>query len=101
MKKKIQARVLNFIQHFFPNSSEFKNFRALRKGLKQSVISEIRSYGSPPDGVHQVMMATYILLGQRSRDVQVRQKIDAVFFGYTPKRPEKTNKQKIISPLVD
>lgn len=39
--------------------------------LKQSVISEIRSYGSPPDGVHQVMMATYILLGQRRRDVEV------------------------------
>ena len=39
--------------------------------LKQSVIAEIRSYGSPPDGVHQVMMATYILLGQRRRDVEV------------------------------
>ena len=39
--------------------------------LKQSVISEIRSYGSPPDGVHQVMMATYILLGQRKQDIKV------------------------------
>jgi len=39
--------------------------------LKQSVISEIRSYGSPPDGVHQVMMATYILLGERKGDLKV------------------------------
>ena len=40
--------------------------------LRQSVISEIRSYASPPDGIHQVMMATYLLLGQREHDILVR-----------------------------
>ena len=40
-------------------------------GLRQSVISEIRSYNTPPEGVHSVMMATYILLGTRKKEVKV------------------------------
>ncbi|KAK3097041.1 hypothetical protein FSP39_005809 [Pinctada imbricata] len=31
--------------------------------MDQSTISEIRSYHHPPDGVHEVMMGTYLLLG--------------------------------------
>ena len=50
---------------------EMEKMKKKIEQLKQSVISEIRSYGSPPDGVHQVMMATYILLGQRKKDVEV------------------------------
>ena len=47
--------------------------------LKQSVISEIRSYGSPPEGIHQVMMATYLLLGQTENDIKVVDQILTLF----------------------
>ena len=58
---------------------EMEKMKKKIKQLKKSVISEIISYGQccknrakcPPDGVHQVMMATYILLGQRKTDVEV------------------------------
>ncbi|XP_032220339.2 trichohyalin [Nematostella vectensis] len=35
--------------------------------LKQSVISEIRSYSNPPPAVHKVMIAVYLLLGYKEK----------------------------------
>merc|ERR1719402_74385 len=46
--------------------------------LKQSVISELRSYGSPPDGIHQVMMATYLLLGQKDKEIKSWKQMQAL-----------------------
>lgn len=37
--------------------------------LKQSVISEIRSYGNPPPAVHKVMIATYLLLNYPEKEL--------------------------------
>ncbi|XP_068681150.1 trichohyalin-like [Montipora foliosa] len=37
--------------------------------LKQSVISEIRSYQNPPPAVHKVMIATYLLLNYPEKDL--------------------------------
>ncbi|KAM7443357.1 hypothetical protein ABFA07_007825 [Porites harrisoni] len=37
--------------------------------LKQSVISEIRSYSNPPPAVHKVMIATYLLLNYPEKDL--------------------------------
>ena len=38
--------------------------------LKQSTISEIRSYQNPPPAVHQVMIATYLLLGYTEKPLK-------------------------------
>ena len=38
--------------------------------LKQSTISEIRSYQNPPPAVHQVMIATYLLLGYKEKPLK-------------------------------
>ena len=38
--------------------------------LKQSTISEIRSYQNPPPAVHQVMIATYLLLGYQEKPLK-------------------------------
>ena len=39
--------------------------------LTTPTIAEIKSYGNPPDGVHQSMMATFILLGNSPKEVRV------------------------------
>lgn len=38
--------------------------------LKQSTISEIRSYQNPPPAVHQVMIATYLLLNYNEKPLK-------------------------------
>ena len=55
--------------------AKYDDVEAMKKKiqkLKQSVISEIRSYGSPPEGIHQVMKATYTLLGRKKSEIKVR-----------------------------
>ena len=39
--------------------------------MESKTISEIRTYSNPPDGVHQCMMATFILLGHQLKEVKV------------------------------
>lgn len=39
--------------------------------MDQSTISEIRSYHHPPEGVHEVMMGTYMLLGYEEEKLSV------------------------------
>ena len=39
--------------------------------LNQSTISEIRSYQKPPEAVHQVMIAVYLLLGYKEKELKV------------------------------
>ena len=39
--------------------------------LDQKTIAEIKSYSKPPDGVHQVMQATFLLLGNSEKEVKV------------------------------
>ena len=31
--------------------------------MDQSTVSEVKSYNSPPEGVHETMIATYMILG--------------------------------------
>ena len=62
--------------------------------MKQSTISELRSYKKPPEVVEDVMMATFILLGEKRINVQVQYFLFAVLlrshnFIYEP-RHEKT-----------
>lgn len=38
--------------------------------LKQSTISEIRSYQNPPPAVHQIMIATYLLLSYKEKPLK-------------------------------
>nr|XP_039247433.1 uncharacterized protein LOC120325398 [Styela clava] len=39
-------------------------------GLKQSSVAEIKSYSSPPPGLHEVMMSVYLLLGYHPTQLQ-------------------------------
>ena len=39
--------------------------------LEGKTVTEIRTYANPPDGVHQAMMATFILLGNTPKEVKV------------------------------
>ncbi|XP_072170392.1 uncharacterized protein [Diadema setosum] len=38
--------------------------------LKQSTVAEIRSYSKPPPQVHKVMISTYLLLGNKEKQLQ-------------------------------
>lgn len=40
--------------------------------MSRSTISEIHKYPTPPQAVHNIMMATYILLGESPKDVKAR-----------------------------
>lgn len=46
--------------------------------LKQSTISEIRSYQNPPPAVHQVMIATYLLLGYKEKPLKIWKNVQAL-----------------------
>lgn len=48
--------------------------------LDSKTIAEIKTYSNPPDGVHQSMMATFILLGNTPKEVRVRHN----FYSLTP-----------------
>ena len=45
--------------------------------LKGSTISEIRSYQSPPPPVHQIMIATLMLIGHREKELRNWQTVQA------------------------
>ena len=45
--------------------------------LDTKTIAEIKTYSNPPDGVHQSMMATFILLGNTPKEVKVSQSFGA------------------------
>ena len=54
--------------------NKLRRLERLRKEileLNQSTISEIRSYQSPPPAVHQVMIAVYLLLGYKEKELKV------------------------------
>ena len=53
----------------------FKRIQHEVLAMDQKTISEIRSYPKPPPAVHAVMMATYMLLGYKEKDLQVKQLI--------------------------
>jgi len=40
--------------------------------MDQKTVSEIRTYQNPPDGVHQSLMATFIMLGHSKKEVKVK-----------------------------
>lgn len=39
--------------------------------LDQKTIAEIKSYAKPPEGVHKVMIATFLLLGNSEKELKV------------------------------
>ena len=54
--------------------NKLRRLERLRKEileLNQSTISEIRSYQNPPPAVHQVMIAVYLLLGYKEKELKV------------------------------
>jgi len=46
--------------------------------LDQRTIAEIKSYSSPPVAVNHVMTATFLLLGESERRMQVRELLIAI-----------------------
>ncbi|XP_069137906.1 uncharacterized protein [Argopecten irradians] len=58
------------LQHYLDRARELRqhlteldNYRHDILEMDQATISEIRSYHHPPDGVHETMMSTYLILG--------------------------------------
>lgn len=54
--------------------SRLRRFKRLKHevlAMDQKTISEIRSYPKPPAAVHAVMMATFLLLGNKEGELQV------------------------------
>ena len=54
--------------------NKLKRLERLRKEileLNQSTIMEIRSYQKPPPAVHEVMIAVYLLLGYKEKELKV------------------------------
>ena len=41
--------------------------------LDQKTIAEIKSYSKPPEGIHKVMVATFLLLGNTEKELKVRE----------------------------
>ena len=39
--------------------------------MDQATMSEIKSYNKPPDGVHDIMRATFLMLGEHEGKTQV------------------------------
>lgn len=61
-----------------------KRLRRLRAAVLEmdsQTIAELRSYTKPPLAVHGVMLATYILLGVKEKELQVRLRWDSMI-GY-------------------
>lgn len=46
--------------------------------MDQKTVSEIRTYGNPPGGVHESLMATFLLLGHAKKDVKVWKNCQAI-----------------------
>ncbi|XP_033109589.1 calponin homology domain-containing protein DDB_G0272472-like [Anneissia japonica] len=52
------------------NLKRLKRLRDEILNLKQSTVAEIRSYSKPPRVVHQVMIGTYLLLGNKEKTLK-------------------------------
>ena len=50
--------------------------------MDQKTISELRSYPQPPPAVHGVMVATFLLLGQKEGDIKVFFNLSVLKFYY-------------------
>ncbi|CAG5127543.1 unnamed protein product, partial [Candidula unifasciata] len=46
--------------------------------MEAKTIAEIRSYSNPPDGVHQCLIATCLLLGYQYKEVKIWQKVQVL-----------------------
>ena len=53
------------------HQDELDNYRHDILEMDQACISEIRSYHHPPDGVHETMMSTYLILGYKEEQLEV------------------------------
>eukprot|EP00794_Sanderia_malayensis_P004876 gene4876-5515_t len=67
--------------------NKLRRLERLRKEileLNQSTIMEIRSYQKPPPAVHEIMIAVYLLLGYKEKELKVWKNMQA-FLGRTGK----------------
>ncbi|XP_046357962.2 uncharacterized protein LOC124136163 isoform X2 [Haliotis rufescens] len=46
--------------------------------MQQTTVSELRNYSNPPDGVHQTLMATFLLLGHSMKNLKVWRNVQAL-----------------------
>nr|KAG5696943.1 hypothetical protein BaRGS_015907 [Batillaria attramentaria] len=60
----LATRLKDHLQHM-------EKLRHAVLNMDQKVVAELKTYGSPPDGVHQSMMATFLLLGSALKEVKV------------------------------
>nr|XP_002125380.3 uncharacterized protein LOC100183360 [Ciona intestinalis] len=57
-------------RHLLERTNQLEKAREAVMSISQTMISEIRSYGSPPDAVKSVMISTYLLLGENEDTLQ-------------------------------
>ncbi|XP_025109760.1 uncharacterized protein LOC112573518 isoform X2 [Pomacea canaliculata] len=75
------ARAVNFDHHLdlqiavasrlHEHLARLEKLRHSVLDMDQKTVAELKTYGSPPEGVHQSMMATFLLLGSPLKDVKV------------------------------
>ena len=89
LTKKDIAKSTTLINHNFEADTEMMEFisransllllfeqvermKSVVMSLKQTTISEVRSYSKPPAAIFNVMQATYLLLGEKKENLLVR-----------------------------
>lgn len=58
---------------------ELSRLRAAISEMNRSLISEIHKYPTPPKQVHQVMTATFIMLGEAPKKMKVKTKLQYLY----------------------
>uniref|UniRef100_H2YJV6 Uncharacterized protein n=1 Tax=Ciona savignyi TaxID=51511 RepID=H2YJV6_CIOSA len=56
-------------RHLLERLGQLQKAREAVMSISQTMISEIRSYGSPPEAVKSVMISTYLLLGEKEENL--------------------------------
>ena len=51
--------------------ARIKRLRQIILNMDQAMMSKIRSYNYPPDGVHDIMRAAFLMLGEHEGKTQV------------------------------
>lgn len=62
---------LQYAKRLHEQLNKIDKLRHAILNLDQKTIAEIRSYGAPPAGVHEVMSATFLLLGVSVKQLKV------------------------------
>ena len=78
--------------------AKFEDILRMRREVEkmsQSVIAEIRSFSSPPKPVEEIMQATFLILGENAKEIEVIHFIKYILSSISHKNFSRTNFIKI------